>query len=172
MNRNSVENDSGCHSVWQAMEVTLHSEGQRKALFIDQNGWGWKKPLEIMQSNLSSSKSRINKTGWSRFSLCMFCLSLRMETPQFLWKVCSSVQSITVILSSSSVYKQSPVFHFMPITSCRFTGQHWKDPASVFPTPSHGVFIHINVLLERSLLQAFVRSSEKKIRRILTFSEL
>lgn len=36
-----------------------------------------------------------------------------------------------------------PVFQFVPIASCAFTGYHWEESGSIFSTPSYQVFIHI-----------------------------
>lgn len=74
-----------------------------------------------------------------------------------LWNLSGNMYlcSVTLILKESpDVQMKPPVFQFEPISSCLVTGQHWKEPRSIFFTYSHQGLGSIDVIYpEPSLLQ-------------------
>lgn len=124
INHNSVLNYSGCCSAWQVTEVTVFklanpqhgsstgyiSKGQCKdSLQKDRMvrvGWY----LRRSSSHFSAQKAELTRRGCSEL-----CLSLRMETSQFLWTICSSAQSVQMkgFFFPSSVQTEFPTFHFV-----------------------------------------------------------
>ena len=63
-----------------------------------------------------------------------------------LWSL--SGQPVPVLSHSKEVIPraqiESPVFQFVLMASGHGTGHHWKEPGSIFFTPSLKTFVHIN----------------------------
>ena len=95
---------------------------------------------DLCRSSCPATSRRLHRT----ISRWLLSISKDGDSTTSLGNLCQCRSPSQWKSVSSFVQREPPIFQFVPVVSGPVTGHQWKEPVSVFFTPSLQVFEHID----------------------------
>lgn len=134
--------------IWSVTGLTAHEslENKYSTHSEPQNGWGWKEPLEIIQSNSTAQTG--SPKGWPHKG----CLGSQLDSFT-IYREGGSTCSLSTMCQCSATCKVRRCFLMVrrklllqmePIASHLAVGHHWKEAGTILFAPSLYVFTYMD----------------------------